>query len=59
MEASLICGILREAGIDSFDRPTNTAVGAMDGLTSGGPREIVVRGEDVNAAREALAQQRR
>jgi hypothetical protein len=58
IEASLICGILRDAGIDAFDRPTNAAVGAMDGLGSGGPREVVVRREDAGAAVETLAQQR-
>jgi Putative prokaryotic signal transducing protein len=59
MEAKLVCGILRDAGIECYDRPTNFAAGALDGLTSGGPREIVVRREDAQAAREALAAQRR
>ena len=59
LEATLVCGILRDAGIECFDRPTNFAVGAQDGLTSGGPREIVVRGEDAEEARAAIAEQRR
>jgi hypothetical protein len=60
LEASLLCGILRDAGIECFDRPTNFAAGALDGYTSGGgQREIVVRGEDEQVARETLAQQRR
>jgi hypothetical protein len=59
IEANLLCGILRDAGIECFDRPTNFAVGALDGYTSGGPREIVVRAEDEQAARETLAAQRR
>ena len=58
-EATVVCGILRDAGIECFDRPTNFAVGALDGLTSGGPREIVARGQDEAAARETLARQRR
>lgn len=59
IEANLVCGILRDAGIECYDRATNFAVGALDGLTSGGPREIVVRGEDAEEARTVLAEQRR
>ena len=43
MEASLICGVLRNVGIRCLDRPTNFAAGANDGWPSGGWREIVVR----------------
>jgi hypothetical protein len=59
MEAGIVCDLLRDAGIECFDRPTNFAAGAMDGLTSAGPREIVVRGEDAERARTVLEQQRR
>jgi hypothetical protein len=59
MEAGLICGILRNAGIQCLDRPTNFAVGANDGWPSGGWREIVVRGEDAGKARKVLELQRR
>lgn len=59
VEANLVCGILRDAGIECFDRPTNFAVGALDGLTTGGPREIVVRADEARAAGEVLARQRR
>jgi putative signal transducing protein len=60
VEASLLCAILRDAGIECFDRPTNFAVGTVEGSTfSPGPREIVVRGEDADAARDALSRQRR
>jgi len=58
MEASLICGILRNVGIRCLDRPTNFAAGANDGWPSGGWREIVVRGEDADEARKVLAAQR-
>jgi hypothetical protein len=34
--------------------PTNFAVGTTEGLPSFGPREIVVRGEDAEAARNLL-----
>jgi hypothetical protein len=58
MEASIVCGLLRDAGIECYDRPTNYAVAAMDGWPSAGPREIVVRGEDADKARKVLAEQR-
>ena len=59
MEASMVCALLRDAGIECYDRPTNFAVGAMDGYPGPGPREIVVRAEDVGKAQEALALRRR
>ena len=58
MEASLICGVLRNVGIRCLDRPTNFAASANDGWPSGGWREIVVRGEDADEARKVLAAQR-
>ncbi len=54
LEASVVSGLLREDGIESFDRPTNFAVGASDGYPGVGPREIVVRAEDEARARELL-----
>jgi hypothetical protein len=59
VEASVVCGLLRDAGIECYDRPTNFAVGAMDGWPSAGPREIVVRGDDAGQARRVLEAQRR
>jgi Putative prokaryotic signal transducing protein len=59
VEASVVCGLLRDAGIECYDRPTNFAVGAADGWASGGPREIVVRGDDAGEARRVLEAQRR
>jgi len=58
VEASLICDILRDAGIKCLQRPTNFAAGAADGWSSGGPREVVVRNEDAGEARKVLAAQR-
>ena len=54
LEASVICGFLREEGIECYDRPTNFAVGAADGYAAAGPREIVIRSEDEARARELL-----
>jgi hypothetical protein len=58
-EADLLCALLRTEGIDCDDRPTNMAVGAMDGLPGGGPREIVVDEDGLSRAREILAASRR
>jgi Putative prokaryotic signal transducing protein len=57
-EADLLCALLRTEGIDCEDRPTNMAVGAMDGLPGGGPREIVVDEDGLARAREILAASR-
>ena len=58
MEASLICGVLRNVGIRCLDRPTNFSAGANDGWPSGGCREVVVSSDDADEAREVLAAQR-
>jgi hypothetical protein len=57
-EAELLCSLLRTAGIASMHRPTNQAAGAFDGWSPGGPREILVRAENADAAREVLRPQR-
>jgi hypothetical protein len=57
-EANLVCGILRDAGIECYDRPTNQAAGAFDGWTPGGSREVVIRAEDAEEARRVLEAQR-
>ena len=53
-EAEIICGLLRSAGIECLPRQTNVGAGASDGLTVTGPYEVVVRAEDLEAAREVL-----
>jgi Putative prokaryotic signal transducing protein len=53
-EAEVICGLLRSAGIACLTRQTNVGAGASDGLTVAGPYEVVVRAEDLEAAREVL-----
>jgi hypothetical protein len=55
-EAELVCQLLRTENIACYFRPTSFAAGAGDGLVSlGSPREIVVRAEDAERARELLA----
>jgi hypothetical protein len=56
-EAELVCLILRDAGVDCMHRVTNVGSGAMDGITTGGPREIVVRAEELGIARRILSEQ--
>jgi len=58
-EAELLCSILREAGIRCMQRITNTGSGAGDGMAIGGPREIIVRSEQLERARELVREQRR
>ena len=56
-EAELIRGLLATEGIESIQRPTDVAAGALDGWAAGGSREILVRAADVEAARELIASQ--
>jgi Putative prokaryotic signal transducing protein len=53
-QAEALCALLRSAGIECMHRLTNTGAGAFDGSAPGGSREIVVRAEDVETAREVL-----
>ena len=52
-DAELLVGLLRSAGIESTFRQTNVGAGAFDGLP-GGPQEVLVRAEDLDAAREVI-----
>jgi hypothetical protein len=51
-EAEVLCGLIRSAGIECLTRQTNLGAGASDGLSVVGPYEVVVRAEDLEAARE-------
>ena len=55
-EAELLSGLLRNAGIDSTHRQSNYGAGASDGMPTGGPHEVIVRADDLAAAREVLGQ---
>jgi Putative prokaryotic signal transducing protein len=57
-EAELLCALLRTEGLTCDQRPTNLAVGMMDGMPGGGPREIVVGEQDLARAQEILAASR-
>ena len=53
-EAQMLSSLLESAGITSIYRVTNQGAGAFDGLSTGGPHEILVRPEDLASAREVL-----
>jgi hypothetical protein len=53
-EAELLRGLLATEGIESIQRPTDFAAGALDGWAAGGAREILVRSADLEAARELI-----
>jgi Putative prokaryotic signal transducing protein len=55
-EADMLCGLLRDAGIECVHRSTNMGAGAQDGMLTSGPREVMVRAEDVVQARAALGE---
>ncbi len=56
-EAELLRGLLATEGIDSMQRPTDSAAGALDGWAAGGAREILVRATDLDTARELIERQ--
>lgn len=56
-EAELLCGLLRQSEIDCMQRITNFAFGSGGELpqSGAGPREVLVRPDDLVTARELLA----
>jgi len=53
-EAEVVCGLLRSAGIDCAYRDTEVIDSPLEDFTASGPREILVRESDLDAARELL-----
>ena len=47
----------KTAGIESMQRTTDFAAGALDGWAAGGAREILVRADDLDAAQALVAAQ--
>jgi hypothetical protein len=56
-EAELLRGLLATEGIESLQRPTDFAAGALDGWAAGGSREILVHAADLEAARELIVRE--
>ena len=51
-EAEMLCGVLSEAGIESSQELSNTGIAGQWG--SGGARDIYVRMEDFDRAKEVV-----
>lgn len=54
LEADVVCGLLRSAGLECGFRATTAEDSAFEGL-SGGRMEVIVHPSDLAAAREVLA----
>jgi hypothetical protein len=54
-EADVVCGLLRSAGIECAYRDTQAIDSLLEEFTAAGPREILVRASDLDAARVLLA----
>lgn len=54
-EAEVVCGLLRSAGIECAYRETEKIDSLLEEFTPAGPREILVRAPDVDAARALLS----
>jgi hypothetical protein len=55
VEAEVVCGLLRSAGIECGHRVTEERDSPLHGFASDGPREVIVHKTDLEAAREVLA----
>lgn len=53
-EADIVCGLLETAGIDCAYRETEAIDSPLETFTAAGPREILVREGDLEAARQLL-----
>ena len=57
IEADLILSLLKTEGIESAQQMTNYGAGGIDAVGSGGPREILVRAEDLERATALIEEQ--
>jgi Putative prokaryotic signal transducing protein len=55
-EAEVVCGLLRSAGIECGYRDTDAIESSLEEFTPAGPREILVRPSDLDAARALVDQ---
>ena len=54
VEAEMLCGLLRSAGIECGYRDTQALDSTIEDFTAAGPREILVHPDDLERARELL-----
>jgi hypothetical protein len=59
IEAELVCGLLRSAGIECGHRLTEATDSAFEGIALDGPREVIVHQAHLEAARAVLADAKR
>jgi hypothetical protein len=59
VEAEVVCGLLRSAGIECGHRVTEEMDSPLHGFASDGPREVIVHKTDLEAARALLANAKR
>jgi hypothetical protein len=55
LEADMVCGLLRSAGIECGHRVTEEMDSTLEGFQSGGPHEVLVHQSDLEAAQAVLA----
>jgi hypothetical protein len=55
-EAELVCSLLRSAGIECGYRDNAALDSTLEDFTAAGPREILVRESDLDAARAILVE---
>jgi putative signal transducing protein len=55
IEADVVCGLLRAAGIECGHKVTEELDSPLDGFAADGPREILVHESDLDTARAVLA----
>jgi hypothetical protein len=53
-EAEIVCGLLQTNGIDCSYRDTEAIDSPIEDFTAAGPREVLVRERDLEAARELI-----
>jgi hypothetical protein len=54
-EAEIACGLLRSAGIECWYRDTAQIDDPYEDFIASGPREIIVKAPDADAAKQLLA----
>ena len=54
-EAEVLCGLLRSAGIECAHRDTEAIDSPLEDFIESGPREILVREEDLEAAKRLVS----
>ena len=59
IEAEVVCGLLRSAGIECGHRVTEATDSALEGIAADGPREILVHETELETARVVLVDAQR